>query len=279
MRIRIISSVVGLVVLAAVLAVLHTPLLNIFVALLSLAALYELLRATGCLKYKGITAVSFVLAICVAWLSTEQGRQWAVHFGVVTVAAFFGLLVWSYGKARLQQTAMAFMFGIFIPLFFNCCVFMRDIYGAKAGAFYLLMALGSAWWCDTGAYFVGSRFGRHKLAPVVSPNKTIEGAIGGLVFAVAFNQLVARGFTLAAPALGFAAEVDHLLLAVFTPVWAALGMLGDLAASVIKRQFSVKDYGSIMPGHGGIMDRFDSALFTLPAVFLATTFAPLVSII
>jgi phosphatidate cytidylyltransferase len=185
----------------------------------------------------------------------------------------------SYGKGRVREAAMAFLFGIFIPLFLNSCVFMRDIHGSRAGAFYLLMSLGSAWWCDTGAYFIGSRYGRRKLAPIVSPNKTVEGAIGGLVFAIVFNQLVALAFSLAAPALGFAAEINYLLLAAFTPIWAVLGMLGDLSASVIKRQFAVKDYGNIMPGHGGVMDRFDSALFTMPAVFLAASFAPLVQII
>jgi phosphatidate cytidylyltransferase len=269
---------IGLVVLAAVLAVIETPLLNIFVALLSMAALYEVLRATGCLKYKGLAAISFVLAVGVAFLATPMGRDLAAYFAPIAIGCFFVLLVNSYGKGRVREAAMAFLFGIFIPLFFNCCVFLRDLHGGRAGAFYLLMALGSAWWCDTGAYFIGSRYGKHKLAPVVSPNKTVEGAIGGLVFAVAFNQVIALAFSLAAPAFGFGAKVDYPLLAAFTPVWAVLGMLGDLSASVIKRQFSVKDYGNIMPGHGGVMDRFDSALFTLPAVFLAASFAPLIEI-
>jgi phosphatidate cytidylyltransferase len=270
MRQRVISSVIGLVVLAAVLAVIETVLLNIFVALLSMAALYEVLRAAGCLKYKGFAALSFVLAAAVAFQ--------AVHVIAAVFGGFFVLLLFSY-RGRFREAAMAFMFGIIIPLFFNCCVFIRDIHGGRAGAFYLLMALGSAWWSDTGAYFTGRRYGRRKLAPVISPNKTVEGAIGGLVSAVIFNQLVALGFSLAAPALGFGAEIDYLLLAAFTPVWAVLGMLGDLSASVIKRQFAVKDYGNIMPGHGGIMDRFDSTLFTIPAVYLAATFAPLIRII
>jgi phosphatidate cytidylyltransferase len=279
MRQRIISAIIGLVVLAAVLAIIDTVLLNIFVALLSMAALYELLRATGCLKYRGLTALSFMLAVGVAFLATPLGRDVAEYFAPIIIGCFFVLLVNSYGKGSIREAAMAFLFGVFIPLFLNSCVFMRDIHGGRAGAFYLLMSLGSAWWCDTGAYFIGSRYGRRKLAPIVSPNKTVEGAIGGLVFAIVFNQLVALGFYLAAPALGFKAEIDYLLLAAFTPVWAVLGMLGDLSASVIKRQFAVKDYGNIMPGHGGVMDRFDSALFTMPAVFLAASFAPLVRII
>ncbi len=278
MRQRLISSFVGLLVLAGVLAIIHTPAYNVFIAVLSMAALYEILRAAGCTKSAGLPLLAFWLVLDVSFprmfiagFATGEWDWVLVHAVVVCVAALTLLVRW-HSKITVQQLGMTVMFGIAIPLFFNCGVFMRDIHGARAGAFYLLMALGSAWWCDTGAYFTGRRFGRRKLAPNISPNKTVEGAIGGFVFAIVFNQLMALGFSFVMSLFGTPVSVNYLLLAVFTPVWAALGMLGDLSASVIKRQFGVKDYGDFMPGHGGIMDRFDSAMFTLPAVHLTLVF-------
>jgi len=112
------------------------------------------------------------------------------------------------------------------------------------------------WITDTGAYFVGSRFGRRKLAPRLSPNKTVEGAIGGLIFATAMS--IAWGSWIGLP---------WWHCAILGPILGFLGQIGDLCESALKRDLGIKDFGGIMPGHGGILDRFDSLLFTAPIAY------------
>ncbi len=131
--------------------------------------------------------------------------------------------------------------------------------GGARGPFIVLLPLLAAWGADTCALFSGMLFGKHKLAPVVSPKKTVEGAIGGVIGGAVLVML--------------AALLMNVLLDLDMPVWAAavlgglgavLGEIGDLSFSVIKRQTGIKDYGHIFPGHGGVLDRFDSVLFVAP---------------
>jgi len=131
------------------------------------------------------------------------------------------------------------------------------------GLFLLIMGLCGAWIADTGAYFTGVAFGKHKLCPEISPKKTIEGFAGGITFtgiayAVAFS--IRGGFSVSTAAAAFCVGA----------VCAVIGTVGDLSASMVKRQIGFKDYGRIMPGHGGLMDRFDSVLFVLPTFYIMT---------
>ena len=115
----------------------------------------------------------------------------------------------------------------------------------------------SAWGCDTCAYCTGVLIGKHKLAPVLSPKKSIEGAVGGVVGAALLGAL-----------FGALAEGDPGLYAVICGVGAAASQIGDLAASAVKRQHDIKDYGTLIPGHGGILDRFDSVIVTAPMIYI-----------
>ena len=134
-------------------------------------------------------------------------------------------------------------------------------FGEDEGLFLLIMGLCGAWIADTGAYFSGVALGKHKLCPEISPKKTVEGFIGGIlttgiVYAVAFC-IFAGGF-----------DIRFALFAFITgAVCSVIGTVGDLSASMVKRQIGFKDYGKIMPGHGGLMDRFDSVLFVLPTFY------------
>ena len=128
-----------------------------------------------------------------------------------------------------------------------------------------------AWIADGGAYFAGTFFGKHKLCPEISPKKTWEGFFGGLVSAIVFAILLGFGYELWDKI--FTGEqhftVNVLVLGIIAVVCTFLGVLGDLVASLLKRQCGVKDFGNILPGHGGIMDRFDSVLFVAPFVYIA----------
>jgi len=268
MKKRIISALVGLAFLAVVFALLETVLLNIVMWLISLIAVWELLSATGCSKYRGLTALSFLMALLIPFARVTQVRSFLFEAVYLLILAFFVVLLKNNAAMRIEHFAMAFLFSTVIPVFFSCAVYLRDDYHTVQGGYYLLMALGSAWLCDTSAYFVGIKFGRHKLAPKVSPKKTVEGAVGGVVAGTLLMLLLSWAYGLCMQVLGTPVQLHYGAIAVFTPVFSLIGMLGDLSASVIKRCYHIKDFGKIMPGHGGIMDRFDSVLFTLPAVYI-----------
>jgi phosphatidate cytidylyltransferase len=144
----------------------------------------------------------------------------------------------------------------------------------EVGAYIIALAFIISWVCDAGAYFTGVLFGKHKLIPEISPKKTVEGAIGGIVIATLVYLLF--GFVLDKLVDGM--TVNYILLAVFGVLLSICSQLGDLVASLLKREYGVKDYGRVFPGHGGVMDRFDSTisvsavLMILCAVFPPFTF-------
>lgn len=277
MKTRVISSLVGLVILAVVFAFLSTLLLNVVIGLVGVIAVYELLNATEIRKFRSLTTLAMLLAVIIPFARTSYVRNFLMEIIFLLILFFFVVLLYHYNTMRMEQVAMAFLFSTFVPAFFSCAVYIRDDFGPGIGGLYLLVGLGAAWLSDTGAYFTGLRFGKHRLAPNVSPKKTVEGAIGGVIVCVLCMLLLAFGYSSIMSALGYPIQVNYLLLGLFTPVFSVIGMLGDLSASIIKRSFGVKDYGHIMPGHGGIMDRFDSVLFTLPSVYMVARHISLIS--
>ena len=138
------------------------------------------------------------------------------------------------------------------------------------GKYYYLLIFIGAWVCDTFAYFTGKLLGKHKLIPAISPKKTIEGSIGGIIFTIGAYALY--GFILRQY---FAFEIGYVELIIMGAVVAIVSQIGDLIASVFKREWGVKDYGTLLPGHGGIMDRFDSILATSAvSMIISLLFAP-----
>ena len=129
--------------------------------------------------------------------------------------------------------------------------------GSKHTAFWIIFCLGIPWLADSGAYFAGSYFGKHKLCPNISPNKTVEGAIGGILAGTLSALLIGLIFKLIYGELVLVAFVNSII-----------SIFGDLTFSVIKRSCKIKDFGSIMPGHGGLLDRFDSVLLCIPVVYI-----------
>ena len=136
------------------------------------------------------------------------------------------------------------------------------------GIYLVWLIFFSSWGCDTCAYCAGMLFGKHKLVPVLSPKKTIEGAVGGVVGAA----LLGYGFACVYGGKMIAVGNPRVACALACAIAAVISQVGDLAASAIKRNHDIKDYGHLIPGHGGILDRFDSMLFTAPAIYFAVTF-------
>jgi len=272
LKTRIISGVVGVLILIAVLLVFHTPIFNLIIALIAMLAIYEVISALGKQDKTGLMAISFLYAAFVASYDLLPGVG-LIHLAIVTFFYGFAMLcntVFLHGKVSFADTCVVIVETVVILTCFGLVVSLRTLTGGHA-LYYLILGLWCAWGADTGAYFSGRYFGKHKLAPVVSPKKTIEGSVGGAIICMVL--------VIAATAVyGYAVtcNVNYLSLCCISLLAALTGMLGDLIASSLKREHDVKDYGWIMPGHGGVMDRFDSVLFTVPTVILLGMIFPIV---
>ncbi|HNW04852.1 MAG TPA: phosphatidate cytidylyltransferase [Oscillospiraceae bacterium] len=275
MKQRLITSLVGLALLGVVLYFYNTVLLDIAVTLVSVIAVWELLHAGRLGDHIALVSV------CLAAAAVVSSRIFAEAAGLREICLFFGgmlMLAVLFDRKKLEATAAgyAFFVSITVPLGFSTALLYREGAGPAGGLYITLLSFAVAWLNDTFAFFSGSLFGRHKLYPEISPKKTVEGAVGGVIGSVAFCLLLSWAYAAyAAPALGEPLMLRWPSLCLFLPVGAGAGILGDLSASAIKRQFGVKDYGNIMPGHGGVMDRFDSWLFVAPLLYLWDLYFPI----
>lgn len=265
---RIISGVIGVVVALAVILFGGVVGLTVATALLAGLASFELLRAAEFSMRDRIpaVAVSAVVPLCLLF----DGALWmvptALYFLYVMVEA-----VMRHAALPPERMALKVMLPAVAVSGFAAIAALRA-HGAD-GLFYLFLVLVIPWLSDTGAYFTGMCCGKHKLCPVISPKKTVEGFVGGIVVSVAASALTGYLYTLLC---GHAVTVCWWSLLLAAAVGAPLSVCGDLFASVIKRRFGVKDYGNIMPGHGGAMDRFDSVLPVAIWLLLWIQFLPIV---
>lgn len=275
MKTRLISALIGLAILFAALLLFETIVPNIAISLIVTLGVWELLHATGCTKSKTLTVAALLFSAIVPFFTTNLMMRLFVPICSVYVFVLFLLLLSKHDKVHIGQISTAFMFSLLVPFSLTTLLYMRDRLGGPLGIFYVLVVFGSAWLSDSCAYFAGRAFGKHKLAPVISPKKTVEGFIGGIVGGTITMILLLWGYSLLLGALGISMTVYYGRLFACIPIFSVVSVVGDLSASIIKRQFNVKDYGSIMPGHGGIMDRFDSALMVAPLVFMVCHYWPL----
>ena len=267
MNTRVITAVVLLPLL--LLVVLAAP--KIFTAILFAAmatvAAYELLAGTGLVKQIRLCIYSAASAFwCVLWCGLGINSAWLLLGIVLFWVAIFGEMMASELKLTFDKAAMCFVAGAVVPLLFGAIV---RLHNTDNGRFYILLPFVLAFLSDTGAYFAGLRFGKHKLAPVISPKKTIEGVIGGVAGAI-LGMLI----YCAVLQLGFGFEVNYLYAVLYGVLGSAAGVFGDLCFSVIKRQTGIKDYGNLFPGHGGILDRFDSNIVVAPLVEILVMLLP-----
>ena len=176
MKVRIISSMIGLVLLFVVFVFFDTVLTNLVIAFICALAVYELLAATGCTRDKLVAALSIAFAAVIPLFSVQWIARHIMPICYLYVVAIFAVLLRRHSLLRIEQIAMSFLFSLVVPFSLTTMIYMRDHWGKALGIFYVLVTLGSAWLSDTGAYFTGRAFGKHKLAPVISPKKTVEGA-------------------------------------------------------------------------------------------------------
>ena len=181
---------------------------------------------------------------------------------ILTIMGMMLVYVLTFPKYHAQQVMSAGFSFLYCPVLLSYIYMTRNL---TQGIFLVWLIFSASWGCDTCAYAVGKLLGKHKLAPVLSPKKSIEGAVGGVAGAALIGFLYAWGLQKA----GVTAISDDAIWAfpLISGVGAVLSQLGDLAASGIKRDHNIKDYGRLIPGHGGIMDRFDSVIVTAPLIY------------
>lgn len=274
MKKRIISALIGLVVLAVVLRFFDTIVLNAAISVIAVIGVYEFFQAVKINSNKAVSVVGYFIAATVPFIPREKEMDLLPIVLLPYIAILFCILLKSHSTTRVEQIAMAFMASLGIPLALSSAIYFRDTYGETIGLFYLIMALGAAWFSDTGAYFVGCAIGKHKMAPVISPKKTWEGLAGGITTCVICMLLLGKAFEAMVPN----ADVNYVLLLALAPIASVISVVGDLSFSLVKRQFGIKDFGNIMPGHGGVLDRFDSVIFTAPLIWGIVQTVPVVTI-
>lgn len=264
MKTRVITAAVLIAVLIPVLVFSSTPVYPAFFLLLTVIGLFELFRCVGQQKNLVATVPCYLLAA--VFLASTRYFPADKIAGILGLSSFFVMAwqlcvsVFSGEGYKVTSASLVGVMTVYICFGFSSLVFLRDIEG---GEVVFLLPFLLPWISDSFAYFSGRAFGKHKLIPEVSPKKTVEGAVGALVCTPLIALLYGFIVSLVTDYLP-----NYPLLAIAGVVVSAISQCGDLIASLIKRQFGIKDYSSLFPGHGGVLDRFDSVLITGPFLLI-----------
>ncbi len=258
---RVITGAVILALIVGLLCFSHIPLVIMtFVSILSMMAVYELFRVADMIKSQWVLFLfSEIFALVFPFLRfTFHSVILSIVFTVAMALSGWNMI--SFGKYDLRKSGIIFLISLALPILYSSNIYVRAF---DNGLLYIILVLISCFATDTGAYFIGSAFGKHKLAPVISPKKSIEGFVGGVAINVLLYLVV--GLVMQ---FGFAKPMSYGMLALLGLCCGVLDQFADLSLSAIKRNFKVKDFGNLMPGHGGVLDRFDSLLYVGAFVYL-----------
>jgi len=264
---RTITAIIFVLVIFPVYFFSDTLILPIAVSILSVMGVYEILKCIGTGKEWRISVPAYIMAAASpSFVRLSDSRY--TFLAIYTLAVFAYLMyllasgVFSHGKLDVEKIAVSFMGVAYVVTAFLCMILVRD---RTHGLYIFFMAMFGPWGSDVFAYLCGRFFGRHKLIPDVSPKKTVEGALGGIFFdgvaAVTFGFIV----SLLDSSITY---VGYPQLFLAGMIISLVSQVGDLIASYIKRKYEIKDYGNLLPGHGGILDRFDSVLTVMPTMVM-----------
>lgn len=276
MKTRILSAVVLLPAFLIVVLLLPAWATALLFGAASAIAAYELLYRTGFVKNPRLVAYAMVMALLTAFWSLRKDVNLAYIGLMAYLLLLFGEMLASRQQLRFEKVCLCLAAGVLFPYLLTAMVRIRAMYAGidqtdtSLGKFFILIPCVLAFTADSAAYFVGRALGKHKLAPVISPNKTVEGAVGGVAATVLLMLLYALILDKA-----FHFDVVYWYAIVCGLLGSTVSIVGDLTFSVIKRQMGIKDYGNLIPGHGGILDRFDSMMLVAPVTELLLLMLPL----
>ncbi len=268
MKTRIIAAVALLPLLLAIVLFAPKVFTAILFALMCAIAAYELLVGTGIEKSPRLVLYSALMAVLTSmWSYFGWAAVWTQAMVLVFFVVLFSEIMMSGMKLPFLNILACLAAGLLIPYLLAALV---RIHITENGRFFILIPFVMAFLSDTGAYFFGLAFGKHKLAPVISPKKTVEGAVGGIIGAVVGMLLYSLVLQLC-----FGFSPNYIFALIYGAVGSVCAVFGDLCFSVIKRQTGIKDYGNLIPGHGGILDRFDSMIVVAPVAEILLILLPL----
>jgi phosphatidate cytidylyltransferase len=250
--------------------------LNIAIALISILAVYEIITALGLAKNLILLIPSLLLSAAIPMIQLASVQelvtlQQLAYFTYTVI--LFSSMIFYHKSITFREVGVIYSMSLMIPTALTTLISLRAL-GGRHGMFYVIIAIFSAWIADTGAFFGGSIWGKHKLCPNISPKKTVEGVIGGFVLNI--TAMLIFGYIFHAIFYEYTVNISYFTLFLIGFFGTIMSVLGDLSFSLIKRSCHIKDFGEIIPGHGGILDRFDSVIFEAPFVYLLVQMIPIV---
>ena len=255
---RLLSGIVLVIILIATVGT-GGGLLFGFLALISLIGLSELYKVVD-VQNKILGLTGYLGAVVYYGILYTGQMQYVTLLTIAFLVVLMAVYVFSFPTFKAEQVMTVF-FGVFYVAVMLSYVYQTRMLEDGAVAVWLIFL--SSWGCDTCAYCAGMLLGKHKMAPVLSPKKSWEGAVGGVVGAALLTLIYCFVFQ---GSMG-STNRDIIMLCMICAIGAIISMIGDLTASAIKRNYDIKDYGKLIPGHGGILDRFDSVIFTAPIIY------------
>lgn len=266
---RILTAVIAIPLLIVLLWFNNIIAMIVLITVISALAVGEILVATKYYSNRGIAAVCMAFATMMpSFLSVDLLLPFFPALAACFLLVMFAIMLYDHENVQFTEMSLMTFVSFLIPLSLTTIIFLQKNF--EYGIFYVVLALLIPWISDAGAYFVGSACGKHKMAPKISPKKSWEGFFGGLVTAIVTAFVVSFGYPWIDGLIngGASFRINVVYLVILSIIGSILGVIGDFSASLLKRQCSVKDFGSIIPGHGGILDRFDSVLFVAPFLYL-----------
>lgn len=270
MKQRMLAAAVLVPLLVLVVLVAPKIVAAIVWGLLMMVGVYELLYCTGLVRHTRMVLYSALMAFAASlWSYYGAERSIALLVMLLFWVLLFSELMANHVKISIEMVMECFFAGAVVPYLLSSVIRILDM---NNGRYLILVPFIVAFLSDAGAYFVGSMFGKHKLAPVVSPNKTVEGVLGGVLSAVLGMLIYAVVMQIV-----FSRQVDYGAALLYGLVGSGVGVFGDLCFSVVKRMSGIKDFGTLIPGHGGFLDRFDSMVMVAPVIEALILLMPVVS--
>lgn len=287
MKERLLTAAVGIpLALVIIIASAYIPWIMVgALFVLCMIGIYEALKTAGADKNKILYPPCFLYgAVVMAAPFFDNLAAVILPASLIFLFVMFAILLRKHETLRIETLCTAMILTMFVALPF---MVMLLIFGNilvlddtpalyAAGVAFVAYCIAVAWLADAGAYFVGRALGKHKLAPVISPKKTVEGAVGGFVTSLILSLSTAYIYADVLHCLPW--KLNYVNLAIITCICIVMSMFGDISFSAIKRQFGIKDFGNLMPGHGGVLDRFDSVLFVCPTFYLLQFVLPILEV-